>query len=202
MQTRPSFDQLPLRPDDPTISAWRLWGEEDQVGTLNLIDADSVQRGAGEIRLGLRLSLNWSLDMPRTPDFGRQGCKFTHRVHHGDLNLVTLDDEGYTERNGKTYDPAQQLKVTHDELMECLTEQERLSGHPIELPRGDVLLIRSGYTKRYMELSGEEERKGTSVPPRGVRNKPRYPNAAVPLGQAGCCRGWRCAGTGSAATKF
>ncbi|ODM14329.1 hypothetical protein SI65_10253 [Aspergillus cristatus] len=34
MPPRPSFDQLPLRPNDPPFSSWGLWGEEDQVGTL------------------------------------------------------------------------------------------------------------------------------------------------------------------------
>ena len=30
----PSFDDLPLRKGDPQYSAWGLWGENDQLGTL------------------------------------------------------------------------------------------------------------------------------------------------------------------------
>ena len=30
----PSFHDLPLRPGDPQYSAWGLWGDEDQLGTL------------------------------------------------------------------------------------------------------------------------------------------------------------------------
>lgn len=59
-------------------------------------------RASVELEVGWRLTAasgnkltsgSWSLDMPKTPGFGRHGCKFTHRVHHGDQNLVTLDDE-------------------------------------------------------------------------------------------------------------
>jgi hypothetical protein len=30
----PSFDELPLRQGDPPFSAWSLWGEDDELGTL------------------------------------------------------------------------------------------------------------------------------------------------------------------------
>lgn len=34
---RPSFSALPLRKDDPPYSAWGLWGKDDQLGTLVII---------------------------------------------------------------------------------------------------------------------------------------------------------------------
>lgn len=34
MRTYPAFADLPLRQGDPPLSAWGLWGEEDELGTL------------------------------------------------------------------------------------------------------------------------------------------------------------------------
>lgn len=35
MTTRyPLFSELPLRPGDPPFSAWSLWGDDDEIGTL------------------------------------------------------------------------------------------------------------------------------------------------------------------------
>lgn len=69
-----------------------------------------------------------------------------------------IDYRASAERNRKSYDPAQPIGITYEELMECLAEQERVSGRPIELQKGDILLIRSGFTRRYLEFSDEEER--------------------------------------------
>lgn len=33
-KTAPAFDDLPLRAGDPPYSAWGLWGEDDNIGTL------------------------------------------------------------------------------------------------------------------------------------------------------------------------
>src|SRR5436190_1268503 len=44
------------------VSNWGRWGDEDELGTLNLIDAAAVQRGAACVRTGLRYSLSLPLD--------------------------------------------------------------------------------------------------------------------------------------------
>jgi len=31
---RPAFNDLPLRKGDPPYSAWTLWGDDDELGTL------------------------------------------------------------------------------------------------------------------------------------------------------------------------
>lgn len=33
-KTAPAFKDLPLRAGDPPYSAWGLWGEDDNIGTL------------------------------------------------------------------------------------------------------------------------------------------------------------------------
>jgi len=44
------------------VSNWGRWGDEDELGTLNLIDAAAVQRGAACVRSGTRFSLSLPLD--------------------------------------------------------------------------------------------------------------------------------------------
>ena len=44
------------------VSNWGRWGDDDEIGTLNLIDGDAVRRGASAVRTGKRFSLAVRLD--------------------------------------------------------------------------------------------------------------------------------------------
>jgi kynurenine formamidase len=44
------------------VCNWGRWGDDDEIGTLNLIDADAVKRGAAAVRTGRRFSLALPLD--------------------------------------------------------------------------------------------------------------------------------------------
>ncbi|KAH7633032.1 hypothetical protein B0T09DRAFT_85391 [Sordaria sp. MPI-SDFR-AT-0083] len=58
----PNFDALPLRPGDPKYSTWGLYGEKDELGTLNRLTDERVAEAAkNEIKAGVRISLNWPL---------------------------------------------------------------------------------------------------------------------------------------------
>lgn len=51
----PTFESLPLKKGDPHHSAWGLYGEHDELGTLNrLTDTRVVKAARGEIRTGKR----------------------------------------------------------------------------------------------------------------------------------------------------
>jgi hypothetical protein len=56
---RPAFDELPLREGDPKVSAWNLWGEDDELGTLNLITEDVTRASAAEVKVGKAISLKY-----------------------------------------------------------------------------------------------------------------------------------------------
>ena len=43
------------------LSNWGRWGEEDQLGTLNLLDADARRRGAAAVRHGVSVSCAWDV---------------------------------------------------------------------------------------------------------------------------------------------
>jgi kynurenine formamidase len=60
----PAFADL-ARPDATGLPlAWGVWGAEDQLGTLNNIDAETTAAGAALVRRGLRFNLNLPLHVP------------------------------------------------------------------------------------------------------------------------------------------
>ncbi|KAE8332288.1 hypothetical protein BDV39DRAFT_200436 [Aspergillus sergii] len=228
MKSRPTLAELPLNPNDPPYSAWGLWGVDDEIGTLNLLDESTVTKAASEIQVGQRFSLNWSLASPRTPMFGRDTCEFSHKVYQHSPELIALDDElhfntqkssqvdglrhaayqksglfyngkskedilkagsltlgihqwhdnglfagrgilidywAYAKRHGKAYDAIGGASITYDELMACLAEQSQFSKQTIEFRKGDMLLIRSGFTDNYVKLSEDQERNSAQTTP-------------------------------------
>jgi hypothetical protein len=51
----PSFEDLPLQKDAPMYSAWGLYGEKDELGTLNRLTDERVAAAArDEIKTGVR----------------------------------------------------------------------------------------------------------------------------------------------------
>lgn len=57
------------------VSNWGRWGDDDQRGTLNLIDADAVRRGSACVRRGEAFSLSIAMDRdgPQTDGPGSPG---------------------------------------------------------------------------------------------------------------------------------
>ena len=82
--TLPPFDALPLDKSGPPGNAWGLWGDDDQLGMLNLITTETVAAAASEIKEGLRITLDWPLNKPSFPTFDRQ------RFHHEILNRAPM----------------------------------------------------------------------------------------------------------------
>lgn len=85
----PSFDELPLRKDDPPFSAWGLYGPDDELGTLNLLTPDVVREAAKEIQTGVRVALDHSMNRLVKPSHNRAGLK--HTIIPGKTN-PTFDD--------------------------------------------------------------------------------------------------------------
>ncbi|KAJ3740319.1 hypothetical protein DFH05DRAFT_1405343 [Lentinula detonsa] len=68
----PEFDDLPMFKNMKGC-AWEVWGKEDQLGTINLLTEEAVKRAAAEeIITGTTVSLNWPLQFPSKPLFGRK----------------------------------------------------------------------------------------------------------------------------------
>ncbi len=85
----PDFDALPVKPGNPPNSAWGLWGEDDEVGTLNLLTEERVLAAAGLVRTGKIFALNWELELPDPPFFRRE--KLRHQIKRMPGRLVNED---------------------------------------------------------------------------------------------------------------
>ncbi|KAM6506908.1 hypothetical protein FALCPG4_018726 [Fusarium falciforme] len=78
MKPIPPFNDLPLRKDGPPGNAWGLFGDDDDLGRLNLLTPDVVKAAAAEIQEGIRVSLDWDLNQPAAPLFKRP--RFQHDI--------------------------------------------------------------------------------------------------------------------------
>lgn len=74
----PPFNALPLDTQGPPGNAWGLFGENDELGMLNLLTPDVVAAAAKEIKSGVRFSLDLPLNEPLYPSYGRQA--FHHEI--------------------------------------------------------------------------------------------------------------------------
>jgi kynurenine formamidase len=85
----PSYAELRTRADGrPPGTAWGVFGDGDQLGTVNLLDSARVLAGVREVRRGDVHSLNWRIDQP-SPNPWRQP---PIRTHLSGGNEVGRDD--------------------------------------------------------------------------------------------------------------
>ena len=83
----PSYADLPVKPGAPAGSAWGLFGDDDQLGCLNLLTPERVIAAARLVRKGAVFPLNLSIDRPDPPLFGRGAARVefvTGEVHRDD----------------------------------------------------------------------------------------------------------------------
>jgi kynurenine formamidase len=205
----PSYGELPVRPGAPQGAAWGVFGDSDEVGTINLLSPDRVVAAAGSIRSGKVFALNLPINIPDPPLFTRG--KHTHTVkifpnadyvlddyldnfypqassqwdalchvkhpmlgayngipdhqitgrggtrlgidnlaRRGIAGRGVLADIGrYYERAGKTINYTQPQSIPLEDL------EATLAAEKVKLQRGDILLIRIGWTDFYLSASDE-----------------------------------------------
>lgn len=92
--SRPPFADLPLDKNGPPGNAWGLYGENDELGALNLITPDTVKTAAQEVKTGERVALDWYLNLPTFPSFGRPpfSWKMENRNHPDGAKRTVNDD--------------------------------------------------------------------------------------------------------------
>lgn len=74
----PKYADLPRLDDIGANHSWGVFGPDDELGTLNLLDADAVRHATGLVRTGERVALSLPLDQPDPPLFRRE--PFQHTV--------------------------------------------------------------------------------------------------------------------------
>ena len=86
MTELPRYSQLPIRGDLPPRSAWGLWGDDDEIGAFNLLTPERVRNALKSIRRGSVFSLNWALEEPNPPLYGRGALR--HRMSRPIPNVM------------------------------------------------------------------------------------------------------------------
>jgi kynurenine formamidase len=76
--TLPSYAELPIDPSRPPHSAWGVFGDDDEVGTINLLTSERVAHAAALVRKGSVFSLNWDIEKPSPPVLGRKPLTHTY----------------------------------------------------------------------------------------------------------------------------
>jgi kynurenine formamidase len=76
----PGYDQLPVRAGAPEGSGWGVFGDNDEVGTINLLTPDRVVWAAQSIKSGKVFALNLPINIPDPPLFTRGAHSHTVKI--------------------------------------------------------------------------------------------------------------------------
>ncbi|EFQ29806.1 uncharacterized protein GLRG_04950 [Colletotrichum graminicola M1.001] len=99
----PPFEALPLGSGNPRFSAWGLYGDKDELGTLNRLTDERVAAAARtEIKTGARVSLNWPLTAQPAPFFARRA--FHHDLIHKRPRCVNDDVWTFNSQSSSQWD--------------------------------------------------------------------------------------------------
>ncbi|KAJ7071791.1 putative cyclase-domain-containing protein [Mycena belliarum] len=146
--TLPNYDELPPFKNFPGC-AWGVWGEQDQLGTVNLLTDTLVkQTAAEEIQTGRTVSLNWPLNFPDKPVFGRLPPEINLIQKQKEGRRYSRDDEIHINtQSGTQWDGLRHFSVLEHEMFYNNTPASTLpEGHQyIADPRHiDPVLSRIG----------------------------------------------------------
>ena len=211
----PSYDQLPVKEGAPRGSAWGLFGDDDQIGTVNLMTAQKAIEAARLVKKGALFPLNLPIDVPHEEIYARKP-PIHHIEEHAGISREDWLDSFYPQASSQwdglrhirhprdgfyngvkeeevTLEPGSKLGIEHwaqrgmvaRGVLLDLERFRRQSGQPIdcrssevirkdileacaraqgvEVRPGDVLILRFGWIKWYLEESSPEEREGLNT---------------------------------------
>ncbi|KAN0075563.1 putative cyclase domain containing protein [Tylopilus felleus] len=129
----PTFDELP-RFQEFNGCAWEVWGKDDQLGTINLLTEDVVQRAAREeIRSGRTVSLNWPIHFPFRPAFGRKVPSIRTFVKESPSIPIRDDVIHVNTQYGSQWDGLKHFGLTAHNVFYNNTPAEALSEGEMEI---------------------------------------------------------------------
>ncbi|KAJ5753037.1 hypothetical protein N7520_009954 [Penicillium odoratum] len=97
----PLLADLPKLPNAPEGAAW-VWGDDDQLGRLNLLTKERVKASAKEITTGEMIRLDLPLDVPAKPSFDRE--TFNHHIKTVVEDIVYDDTYTLNTQSGTQWD--------------------------------------------------------------------------------------------------
>jgi kynurenine formamidase len=93
----PRFAELPIHAGAPPGSSWGVFGDDDELGTLNFVRPDQIAAAAALVRSGKVFSLNLELGSPDPPFFGRKAIRHTLFEKYGGTALDDCIDDLYPQ---------------------------------------------------------------------------------------------------------
>lgn len=100
MADLPGFADLPRR--ESLACAWGLWGDDDVLGTLNLITPERTVAAARQVQRGAVFPLDMSLAEPDPPLFARSAVRHTITSGSGFGGIKTFKDDVLYDFNTQT----------------------------------------------------------------------------------------------------
>ena len=98
----PDFDELPINSDYPPHSAWGLFGDDDQIGMLNLLTPERVAAAARLVQTGEVFPLSWELEKPHPPLFNRTALQ--HTIHRRRKNVFDDLYDNFNTQSSSQWD--------------------------------------------------------------------------------------------------
>ncbi|OJX65646.1 MAG: hypothetical protein BGO95_01990 [Micrococcales bacterium 73-13] len=83
MTDLPAYRDLPRTPEGGSPVAWGLWGDEDDIGLMNLLTPEKALEGARAVRTGRVFPLDIPLDLVEPAFFGRGRTEHVTEGHLG-----------------------------------------------------------------------------------------------------------------------
>ena len=95
----PAYDELPVLAASDVRHAWRVWGANDRLGTMNRVTPRTVLAALRVPTSGRRFSLDLPLGAIDPPLYGRG--QFAHRIFDRNRNMVE-DEIAYLDPQGSS----------------------------------------------------------------------------------------------------
>ncbi|WP_187368732.1 cyclase family protein [Baekduia soli] len=162
--SRPRFDELPVRPGAPARSSWGVFGDDDQVGTLNFIEPRHARAAAALVRDGDVHPLNWDLTLPAPGFFGRHPPSHT-LFSKFDGNVVDDRLDGFYPQGSSQWDGLRHFAAAGHGFYNGATLEEVTTPGPG--PLGMEHWARRGIAARavLLDVAGALAREGAAPDP-------------------------------------
>ncbi|RFU34127.1 hypothetical protein B7463_g2219, partial [Scytalidium lignicola] len=99
--TFPTRKELPKIPNAPEGAAW-FWGNDDNIGRLNLLTPQRVKAAAANIMTGELVRLDLPMNVPEVPSFQRE--TFVHTIKEVMEGMVFDDKHEVDTQSGSQWD--------------------------------------------------------------------------------------------------
>lgn len=158
----PLYDDLPLNEKLNMRNSWGIFGKDDELGTLNLLTPEAVQRGAAEVRRGKVFNLSLPLNLPN-PSFFRG--QYTHHIIAPARNEQDDYLDGFYLQASSQWDALKHIKAREFGFYNGFTDED---AGPAGTKLGIDKYADHGIAGRglLVDVAGYMKRKGTPINPR------------------------------------